>query len=460
MKRINTSYPVTGCWDSRQGGRAENQDSCGFIDTGRGLILVVCDGMGGGPAGALASSTAVQKIVEYVMHAPVEERDAVVVANAIEYAHRTLLNMGREKPALRGMGSTATVLLLNAHSATLGHVGDSRIYQLRRGRCIFRTADHSLVGELVRNGTLTEEQARLSSQSNIITRALGSDMSNLAEVTERPYERGDRFALCTDGIWGMMPEKELVRRMGRTSSLSGAVDSIVIDVEEKGRKEGNVHDNLTIALIETKKDSEIKEKMSRNTLRLLAGLAALLMISVVTNIVLGSRLAADDSDDKMSELKSILEEQEKSIRQLEDSIIRQKHAVADVTIRAAEEKAETAQRQMEAAKRAEREAEEAQRKAEVAAQAVESATDVQQKREEIVSTLEQIVKLKANNKAKREKLREKAISDIKKLAQVDVRNKARYDFICKQLSIPRAKEISEKGAEHYRYLIGEVRKIK
>ena len=62
--------PVVGFWDTRQGGRAENQDSCGFIDTPLGLVAIVCDGMGGGPAGQLASSTAVKKIVEYIMKAP------------------------------------------------------------------------------------------------------------------------------------------------------------------------------------------------------------------------------------------------------------------------------------------------------------------------------------------------------------------------------------------------------
>ena len=62
--------PFAGYWDTRQGGRPENQDSCGFIDTDKGLIAVVCDGMGGGPGGQLASTIAVQKIVEYVVGAP------------------------------------------------------------------------------------------------------------------------------------------------------------------------------------------------------------------------------------------------------------------------------------------------------------------------------------------------------------------------------------------------------
>jgi serine/threonine protein phosphatase PrpC len=113
MNAIKTSMPYVGYWDTRQGGRAENQDSCGFIDTDKGLIAVVCDGMGGGPGGQLASTIAVQKIVEYVVGAPQDMPRTEMVANAIEHGHQAILAKTAETPALRGMGSTATVLLIN-----------------------------------------------------------------------------------------------------------------------------------------------------------------------------------------------------------------------------------------------------------------------------------------------------------------------------------------------------------
>ena len=181
MKEINTSEfanLITGYWDTRKGGRAENQDSCGFIDTPLGFVAIVCDGMGGGPSGQLASSTAVQKMVEYIVNVPAGQSRSEVMKQAIEYAHQTILEMGKANPSLRGMGTTVAAVLINDYSAIIAHVGDSRVYQFRWKQKIFRTADHSMVGELVRNGTLTEEQARLSSQSNIITKAL-----NLNEVT-------------------------------------------------------------------------------------------------------------------------------------------------------------------------------------------------------------------------------------------------------------------------------------
>ena len=104
-----------------------------------------------------------------------------------------ILEAGNENPSLKGMGSTATVLLLSDKSAFVAHVGDSRVYQIRSGKKIFRTFDHSMVFELVKQKVITEEQARLSAQSNIITRALGMQPDLQVDVVERPYEKGDRF---------------------------------------------------------------------------------------------------------------------------------------------------------------------------------------------------------------------------------------------------------------------------
>ena len=209
MKSIKTTYPITGLWDTRKGGRAENQDSCGFIDTPYGFMAIVCDGMGGGPAGRLASELAVKTIVEFVNHASQDSDVKDMMQQAIEQAHQEIVSQGTKHPELQGMGSTVVAVLFHENSAIIAHVGDSRVYQLRYGYKIFRTDDHSMVAEYVRDRRLTEEQARLSGQSNLITRALGGG-NHLADIDVRPYEKGDRFMLCTDGIWGALPEKELI----------------------------------------------------------------------------------------------------------------------------------------------------------------------------------------------------------------------------------------------------------
>ena len=148
MELIKTHYNLQGYIDSRIGGRAENQDSRGFADTPHGLLVVVCDGMGGGPSGKMASTIAVQATIDYVIRVRDENvpRDKVL-KDAVEFAHNAIIDRQRTDPSTRGMGTTLTALLVNSHSAYVAHVGDSRVYQFRGGRMVFRTRDHSFVGE-------------------------------------------------------------------------------------------------------------------------------------------------------------------------------------------------------------------------------------------------------------------------------------------------------------------------
>lgn len=465
MKPIKTSLPITGYWDTRQGGRAENQDSCGFIDTPLGLAAIICDGMGGGPSGQLASSTAVQKIVEYIMNAPEGMSRSEVMKNAIEYAHQTILQMGVQNPSLRGMGTTVAAILVNDHSAIIAHVGDSRVYQFRWKRKIFRTADHSMVGELVRNGTLTEEQARLSSQSNIITKALGGNLTNLAEVTERSYEKGDRFLICTDGIWGMLNEKELIRRTAKTPSLSGAVDGTVVEVDELGRNEGNTHDNLTIAMLEMKTDSKLKEKMSKKSLIIIGILAALFVFSMLINFVLGYFLLAAPSNDKtqIEAIKQESTEKDNQIKTLQDSISKLRGDVVNEKEKAvnAKEKAVDAKEQAVDAERAKAEAEkkaqEDKAKAEASAKQQQSApTNIANARQDVIVLLGKAAKFQ---KAKdRESLRIDAINKLNKLVSIDNAHKEAYNWCITELKKPITQK--DNGRGQYTACINKLKAIK
>ena len=201
----NDADIFVGFAESRIGGRPENQDSYGYKETSLGFLLTVCDGMGGGPGGKTASSIAVQEIITGVDEANEDEEVANIIIKAIRRANMAVIEAGNENPSLQGMGSTATVLLLSEKSAFVAHVGDSRVYQIRGGKKIFRTYDHSMVFELVKQKVITEEQARLSAQSNVITRALGMLPDLEVDIVERPYIKGDRFVLCSDGIHGAMP---------------------------------------------------------------------------------------------------------------------------------------------------------------------------------------------------------------------------------------------------------------
>ena len=171
LTQLKTESPlVFGFAESRIGGRAENQDSFAWADTPIGFLITVCDGMGGGPGGKTASFIAVNEIIAGVMEADQQEETANILIKAIRRANMAIITRGNEQPELKGMGSTCTVALINSKFATIAHVGDSRVYQFRGRTKIFRTFDHSMVFDLVKQKVITEEQARLSAQSNVITR--------------------------------------------------------------------------------------------------------------------------------------------------------------------------------------------------------------------------------------------------------------------------------------------------
>ena len=159
--------------DSRIGGRAENQDCAIAPDTPYGTLVVVCDGMGGGKAGASASTTVVQAMAQYVRQAQPGQPAEQVLTQAVMHAHGLLRQTVCQRPELLGMGTTCVAALLTSTQAAIVHVGDSRCYLMRAGSVVFRTADHSVVGEMVRKGELTEDDARRAANANVITRALG-----------------------------------------------------------------------------------------------------------------------------------------------------------------------------------------------------------------------------------------------------------------------------------------------
>lgn len=284
MKPIDSKTPFVAVAESRIGGRQENQDTCAWQDTPHGLLLLVCDGMGGGPSGKYASQLAADVIVNYVLDSSQTADRRDILARAIREANKALIAAQEADPARRGMGTTVTALLINRDAAVVAHVGDSRVYQFRGPRKVFRTFDHSHVFELVKAKALTEEEARVSGESNIITRALGPMENVEPDIEILPYEKGDRFMLCTDGIWGAMPEKELVRIAGGTKSLSGAVESLAIRVDETGRSHGNTHDNLTVAMLQTPFNSKLKPRMSTKVKYTLYALAVIAAVSILINI--------------------------------------------------------------------------------------------------------------------------------------------------------------------------------
>lgn len=271
---------IKGYAVSMIGGRQENQDDWGFIDTPLGFLLVVCDGMGGGPGGKTASRVVKTEIARALCDCNATIPCDTALRRAAAVANEQLERMMKMDPQLVGMGSTFVAVLINKQAAYVAHAGDSRCYQFRGKRCLYRSQDHSLVAELVRKKALTEEEARVSPQSNVISRGLGSVSNNVPDIDVVGYRRGDRFVLCTDGVWGIMPHKDLLSKFNEKGQISAIVNNISMEVDNIGIAKGGMHDNHTLAIIEVFSDSTIKSTGLNPRLIwvVMAGLSALMIL--------------------------------------------------------------------------------------------------------------------------------------------------------------------------------------
>ena len=255
VKLISNNVICYACGQTGIGGRKENQDTYGGFANDNFVILTVCDGMGGMAGGQTASYIAVSEIIKSLAET-INDKIPEAIRNAVENANKAIYQRASEEPSLRGMGTTATILVLTSSAAFLTHIGDSRIYQLRKKKKIFRTFDHSRVFEMVSQGILTEEQARQHGNSNIITRALGIRPNIDLQVVKIPYKKGDRFILCCDGIWNTEPEKKMLELFVSTTSPETTIRQLTEYVNSKGIERGCDHDNLTAIIADMNQRSE------------------------------------------------------------------------------------------------------------------------------------------------------------------------------------------------------------
>lgn len=227
--------------------RKANEDSMGTFETVNGLILVVCDGMGGHVGGEMASRIAVDTIHDYMNRSLIgDPREAI--GFAIEEANKAIIGYTGKHPELEGMGSTCVLLLIRDAKVYIGHVGDSRIYLIRDRHITQLTKDHSFVQTLVDEGKLTPEEAEHHPRKNEITNALGIADMQPATVRQEPIapEEGDCFLLCSDGLSGMVTDKEMEHIISRKfgNNIHGCAKSLVNHANEKGGL-----DNITVQLV-------------------------------------------------------------------------------------------------------------------------------------------------------------------------------------------------------------------
>ena len=150
---------------------------------------------------------------------------------------------------------------------------------------------------MVKNKIITEEQARLSAQSNIILRAVGQKPDLDVDAFDLPYDKGDLFLLCTDGVWGRMSEKELLKRVSERQHPKVVTETLAMNIHNDALRAGGKHDNLTAALVKTTKDSKLRSKMENKIKKAFSVCLILLIVSMVANIVLCYKLKSTTNEE-------------------------------------------------------------------------------------------------------------------------------------------------------------------
>lgn len=190
--------------------RPVNEDS--FIELGKYGLFAVADGVGGAQAGDFASQMAVEILGEAFSNMPENADAEIAMKDAVEKANLGIYNASNELPQLSSMATTLAALHISGNIATIGHVGDSRVYRIEPDGTLHReTSDHSVVEEEVRAGRITPEQALTHPNRNIISRALGAENTVDVDLKTIMVEPGTMFLICSDGITRHITDDEIAK---------------------------------------------------------------------------------------------------------------------------------------------------------------------------------------------------------------------------------------------------------
>ena len=202
-------------------------------------LFVIADGMGGHNAGEVASHIAIDAIKDYLsenlkqMEMISEEYIYRILKESMTYANRLIYTKSLEDEKFQGMGTTLTVMLVLS-KVYIGHVGDSRAYLIKNDQILQITQDHSLVAELLRNGSITESEAKIHPQKNIITRALGTEENIIVDLYTLDIEKGNALILCTDGLTNLVTMDEIKEVVLGSKSVQGSCEHLISLANERG----------------------------------------------------------------------------------------------------------------------------------------------------------------------------------------------------------------------------------
>jgi protein phosphatase len=237
-------------------GRVRKLNEDMYVSRARRGLFLICDGMGGAPAGEVASQIAVEAILERLDRpangapaAAVVERGYLPqtcrLADAVRRSNRVIYDCAQQDPNHARMGTTVVGAWMTEHVASVAHVGDSRAYLWHDGRIEQLTRDHSLVEAHVNAGLLNREQSAYSSQQNVLVRVLGREPEVEVDLKEVPVQSGDYVLLCSDGLTRMVPDEVLGDAIGRLRHPQRICDHLIDAANARGGA-----DNITVVVVQ------------------------------------------------------------------------------------------------------------------------------------------------------------------------------------------------------------------
>lgn len=233
--------------------REINEDSCKVITGKDGIpdTFIVADGMGGHNSGELASRMAVELSEEYLLKflQPDQNEESILalISNMMAEVNKSIYFKAKESEENFGMGTTFIIGILFKGKLFIGHVGDSRVYLVSNGALKQLTTDHSYIEELIKNGSLTREEAQNHPKKNVITRALGCEENVEFDTYSVDVKGEDIFILCTDGLTNMLSENEILSIINNNDDPQYSCSELVRIANKKGGE-----DNITVIIVKNK----------------------------------------------------------------------------------------------------------------------------------------------------------------------------------------------------------------
>ena len=259
--------------------REHNEDT--FV--AQSPVFAVADGMGGHESGEVASEIAIETLVARAPSKP----DGDALAAAIMAANTAILRGVEEGKGRAGMGTTIIAAQIFGEQLVLGQVGDSRAYLLHEGNLQRLTRDHSLVADMVAQGHITEEEARVHPQRSVITRALGSDITVEPDIYILRISEGDRLMLCSDGLCGMVDDATIEKTMRANDDVNECCDALIEAALDAGGS-----DNVTVVVVDpfsdASKSKPTQRKASEEPKPKKRFLAPLIWVAAVLVICIGA----------------------------------------------------------------------------------------------------------------------------------------------------------------------------